>query len=544
MNNFSFKRVMTTVKNNFRINKSIPLLIFIVIAILMFLSTTLPVSSAEDSYLPAAVNYERYSWYLESIRECWETIVGIMGIQAVCGVIAAIGTALLCSITLTAYSRDKKGSDFWNSQPVTRREHLTANLISSFLYFFVSIVPTWYLSLGLAHIFTSVPPMTLGEIFAAQTPPLLFLLLFYMAVVSVGFLSATVAGSVMSVLVFFATFLGYPALMTVFAGYVSDSVFNTPLQEILEHNYTLFAYSSPVLRYFFGVNGTYALGVKDYILYALFTVAIIALLFVIVNKRRNENAQNAVVFPILRYPLQYLWTFFFTLFASWFLYMIIWSPVWFVVGAVIGLLLSFIILNMIFERSFTGFFKKPKHLIICSVSFIIFTLIFVADVFGIYKEPTPDFDDIIKVSVYYNAKEEEENAEYTWIDIYSTDEKPVETDLDREMIERLWIYLEKKRGSTDNSYYTGESDVWYSVNLVFYCKNDPSSWSVHSGFYNADSEFHEIINYLASRFETYSDTPEETVTSFPKVSDITINDDTNSVGIIGGADGPTAVIIS
>ena len=538
MTGFSFKRVFTTVKNNFRINKSIPLFIFILTAIVMFLSTTLPISGAEDSYIPKVVDHERYSWYLNRIEDAWTEIIGIHGIQSVIAAVVAIGTALLCSVTLTGYQREKKACDFWNSQPVTRREHLTANLISGFIYFLVSIVPTWYLSLAIAHLFTTEPPFSLGYVFVAQTPPLLFLLLFYVSVLAVGFLASTVAGSVMSILVFFVTLLGYPALMTLFTGVVSSDIFNTELGEILEHDYRIFVYSSPVLRYFFGLSDVYPLGVLDYILYVVLTAGIIALLFFLVNRRKNEFAQEAVVFPILRYPLQYVLSILFTLFMAWFLYNVRWSPVWFVIGAIIGLLISFIVLNTVFERSFTGLFKKPLHLIVCSVVFAVFVVVLVADVFGMYKEPKPDFDDVYEVSIYYSYSNDS-TERHDWYDIHSTEENPVSTKLDRETIHALYKWIENK--SNEKTDYTNEG--WYNINLNFRCKGDPSSWYTGSGFHTADAEFFALLEYFKNRFEVYGD--EKDITSMPEITISDIADSSaDSIGIIGGADGPTAIVVS
>ncbi len=536
MNSFSPKRVFTTVKNNFRINKSIPLLIFILTAILMFLATTLPVSNAEDGYVARVVDFERHSWYLSRIEDAWEGIVGIHGIQATVAAIAAIGSALLCSITLTGYQREKRACDFWNSQPVTRREHLTANLISGFLYYLVSIVPTWFLSLAIAHIFTTEPPLSLGRIFALQTPPLLFLLLFYVSVLAVGFLAATVAGSVMSILVFFATFLGYPALMILFTGVVSNDIFNTELMNMLEHDYRIFAYSSPVLRYFFGFSKTYPLETFDYILYGVLTVAVIVLLFFLVNMRKNEFSQEAVVFPILRYPLQYVWTFLFSLFLAWFLYNVRWSPVWFVIGAVIGLLLSFIILNMIFERSFTGLFKKPLHLIVCSFAFGVFVLVLVADIFGMYKKPAPDFNKVYDVSIYY-SHHEGNDARDEWYHIDSTDENPVSTKLDREMVEELYDWTIRK--NQDRGDYSDDGS-WYNVNLTFWCEGDPSGWHANTGFHQADAELFTLMEYFKARFDVYGEEKDLTSTKEITISDVSAE----SIGIIGGADGPTAVFVS
>lgn len=516
------------------------MLIFILTAIVMFLATTLPVSSAEDSYIPIAVNHERYSWYITYINDAWDGIVGIHGIQTTAAVVVAVGTALLCSITLTGYTRDKKACDFWHSQPVTRAEHLTANFISGFLYFFVSIVPTWFLSLAMAHIFTTVPPMPLGQVFAMQTPALLFLLLFYLSVLAVGFLAATVAGSVMSILVFFATLLGYPALMTVFAGIVSTEIFHTHLMDILEHDYGVFAYSSPVLRFFFGFSDTYPLKAFDYILYAVLTAAVIVLLFFLVKYRHNEFSQEAVVFPILRYPLQYIWTFLFTLFAAWFLYNVIWSPIWFVIGAIIGLLLSFIVLNMIFERSFTGLFKKPLHLIVCGVTFAVLTLVLVADVFGIYREPQPDFDKVYDVSIHYSYNGSSEYDE--WYSINASEANPVNTDLDREMVEALYNWTIKK--NQDNNDYSDDGS-WYNVNFTFWCEGDPSAWHAYTSFHQADAELFTLLEYFKSRFELYGEEKGGIGASADEITIADITDaSTNSIGIIGGADGPTAIIVN
>lgn len=515
------------------------MLIFILTAIIMFLATSLPVSGVEDGYVARVVDFERHDWYLRRIKDTWETIIGLHGIQTTVAASAAIGAALLCSIALTGYQREKKACDFWNSQPVTRCEHLTANLISGFIYYFVSIVPTWFLSLTIAHVFTTEAPFSLGHIFAVQTPPLLFLLLFYLSILAVGFLAATVAGSVMSILVFFATLLGYPALMILFTGVVSNDIFNTNLADILEHNYTVFAYSSLALRYFFGFTRTHPLKAFDYILYAVLTAAVIALLFFLVKKRRNELSQEAVVFPVLRYPLQYVWTFLFALFMAWFLYNVRWSPVWFVIGALIGLLLSFIILNMIFERSFTGLFKKPLHLIVCSFAFTVFVLVLVADVFGMYKEPTPDLDRVYEVSIYYSHNNDE-TEEHEWYDIHSTEENPVTTKLDREMVEALYNWCLKKNQNREDYVDNGS---WYNINMNFWCEGDPSSWHVGTGFHFADAEFFTLLEYFKGRFELYGE--DKTLNSMPEITvKEVIDSSADSIGIIGGADGPTAIIVS
>ncbi|MBR5633065.1 MAG: hypothetical protein IKW68_03715 [Clostridia bacterium] len=556
MTDFSFKRVFTAVKNNFRINRSIPLLIFILTAIIMFLSVMLPVANTEDSYVVSAVNPEMHSWYVSRIEDTWDSIMGVNGIQAVCAIICAIGTALLSSISLTAYSRDKKGCDFWHSQPLTRREHLTANLVSGLIYYAVAIVPTWIISLAVGHMFTTVPPFSLGHILIIQLPVLLFLLLFYLSVLAVGMLCGVIAGSVMSILVCFATLLGYPALMIVFAGVVSNDIFNTPLMDILEHNYSVFAYSSPVLRYFFSISEIYALKPVDYILYLIFTVVVVALLFVIVPKRRNELSQEAVVFPVVRYPLQYVWTFLFSLFFAWMLYNMIWSPIWFVIGAVIGLILSFMILNMIFERSFTGLFKKPKHLGFCALLFVVLGLVFVADVFGIYKQPQPDIDKAYSFSAYYYENEYEYKEDvkyYEWLDVWSDSNIHELNDRDREMLERLWDYLKKEQNA---DYYSGEG-FSCQVNLTIYCKNDPTSWRIYQRIENPTPELYEILDYLSSRFVSHSNEDDveveyydekTTVTavpdggySAPELSDII---ESESIGVIGGADGPTAIFVS
>ncbi len=550
MNKFSFARVWTTVKNNFKINKSIPVLILIITAIILFLSTTLPVSSVENSYpVIDNINYERYSWYLESIKDCWDVILGINGIQTTCAVILAIGSAFLCAVSLTAFSRDRRGTDFWNSQSLTRQEHLTANLISGFLYYTAALIPTWFLSLFIAHVFTTVPPYSFGEIFIKSLPPLLFVLLFYACILAVAFLAVTVAGTVMSSIVIFGTLLGYPALMTVFAGFVSEDVFSTHLSDILSHNFMFYAYSSPVLRFFFSFyDAIYSIGTLDILLYVFCTAAIVALLFFLVKIKKSELSQEAVVFPILRYPLQYLWTFFFTLFISWFLYAVNRSALWFVIGAVIGLIVSFMVLNMIFEKSFSGIFKKSSHLLISGAVFIVLLLVFVADIFSMYKQPTPDLDEIVNFNVNVNSDRvrEDDRTEWSWRDIYYDEKTDGEIgERDREALAYVYNYL----AETGYNYKSeSEGRVWYSVSITFWCENDPSPWRAHASFYDPDSEFLSVIEYLSERFSGYVDTNTEEVKVKVDYSEkdadfyeeIIIDD----VGIIGGADGPTEIIVS
>lgn len=501
MTNFSFKRVFTAVKNNFKINKSIPLLIFIISAITMFLFTTMPVSSVESSYVPDVVNYERHEWYLTDIKNIWSAICGINGIQTAAAAVLAIGAAFLTAVTLTSYSREKKSLDFWASQSLTRREHTAANIISSFIYFAVSIIPTWYISLALAHAFTTVPPESLLMVLLKQTPPLLFVLLFYIAILSIAYLAFTLAGSVMSGLVFFGTLLGYPALTVYFTAFVSDGVFDSYLFDIFRHDYTFFAYSSPILRYFMSFEESLKLEVFDYVLFALCSLVIFAIVFAILPRRKNELAQNAVVYPILRYPIQYIWTYFFTLFAAWFLYLINSSPIWFVLGALIGLFVSFIVLNMIFERSFSSLFKSSKHLIISGALFVAVAMVFVVDIFGIYKQPEPDFDRIESFSIHINSTEHDEFGEqHTWWDIHSERghyKKLLQED--KESIEKLYKYLKEQASNTN------EKGVHISLN--FSCERDPSRWYAYGYVSSVPPEIAKEIEELKLKF--YSNTDAE-----------------------------------
>ena len=403
-------------------------------------------------------------------------------------------------LLLLFFSREKKSSDFWLSQPLTRREHLLANLITSLIAFVISIVPSWYISLITAHIFTTEPPVSLGKILLVQTPALLFVILFFVCILSIAFLACTVSGSVICSLLFFATFLGYPALITIFSAYVSDSVFHTPLLEIFTHKIDFFVYSSPVLRYFFSFAEGYAHTALDYILYALLTAGVIAVLFVLVKRKKSELSQSSVTFPVLRYPLQYIWCFFITLFAAWLFYTIIRSPIWFVIGAVVGLILSFMFFNMIFERSVSLVFKKSSHIAVCAAIFTLITAVFIADVFAMYKEPRPDFDKIEDFSVYYSASSGNDEGEtYTWTDVYNDTDTSLDKK-DREILEFLYNYASNRENSVNTSY---ESNEWYSISVNINCKGDPSSWHKSIGYQVKNEDIIKAVNYLYEKLQYY-----------------------------------------
>ncbi len=551
MNNFSFKRVWTASKNNFKINRSIPVIIFILCAIFMFLSALLPISLAEDSFLPANVNPQRFESYLYQIDDAWHTVLSINGIQCAFAIVFAIGASFICAVSLTAPMRDKKGSDFYNALPITRTETLFANLLSSLLYFLISIVPCWYLSLVIAHLFTTVAPIELSSVLLSQTPLLLFVILFFICSLLTAFIAFTVAGSVISALVFFATLIGYPALTIAFSSYVSESVFHTYMGETFSHNWLSVVYSSPVLRYFFGFTRTYQIKSVDIIYFVVWALVSLAILLLLVKIRKNENLTQAVVFPKLRYPLQYLWTFFFTLFAAWFLYIITSSPLWFAIGAGIGLLMSFIVLNMIFERSTNNLFKKTSHLFITGGVFLAVTIVILADVFGIFKEPTPNFNAIYEFSISVDSRKIENGEEInTWEHIANYDNDGELTNTDKQNIQKICAWVTKN----DNRNYDKdkETDTTYYVNINFWCKNDPSGWYYHARLINPDEEFFALLTPLSAKYrKTHNENiyPIEKEVTYEEVTtddfhDITIKDiATESIGIIGGADGPTAIFV-
>ena len=552
MTNFSFKRVWTATKNNFKINKSIPVVIFILCAIFLFLSALLPISMAEDSYLPANVNPIRFESYLYQIDDAWRVVLSTQG--AMCGfaVVFAIGASFICAVALTAPMRDKKGADFYNALPITRTETLFANLLSSLLYFLVAIVPSWYLSLITAYLFTTVPPIELSSILVSQTPVLLFVILFFICSLLTAFIAFTAAGSIISALVFFATLVGYPAMTIAFTCYVSQSVFHTYMGENFEHNWLSVVYSSPTLRYFFGFTSTYQIKAVDVVYFIVWALISLAVLILLVRIRKNENLSQAVVFPALRYPLQYLWTFFVTLFAAWFLHLITDSPLWFAIGAGIGLLVSFIVLNMIFERSTANIFKKSSHLFISGGVFVAVTIFVIADVFGIYKEPTPNFDAIYEFSISVDTSSRNENEEInTWEHIANYDEDaPKLTKADKENIQKLcaWATANHNRNYEDQK----EADTVCYLHISFWCENDPSGWYYNARILNPSEEFEALIKPLSEKFlkDTNENVyPIEKEVTYEEITtedfhDITIKDiATESIGIIGGADGPTAIIV-
>ena len=540
MSDFSFKRVGVAVKNNFSINKSIPVLLIIIFAISIFCTLLIPLSSIEDGFVNRAVNPELNSYYLQSIKDWWEMIVGVGGVQCIVGVVMAIISAVVSIISITARWRDKKSADFWSSQSTSRREFVLADVITSVIWFLVAMVPTWYLSLVMAHAFTTTAPIGLFEVLLCQTPVLLFLILFYLSVMTTAYLAFTLAGSVLSGLVFFGTILGYPALVWAFTSMVSSTAFHTELVSIIEHDYAFFAYSSPVLRYFFSLSATYPLGAVDYLLFALWTAAMALILYLIVNKRPAEHLQESVVFPILRYPLQHLWMFFATLFCSWFFYMLTSSPLWFAMGAIIGILVSFIGMNMIFQRSANAIFKNASHLLISGGVFVAVCLVFVADVFSIYKEPKPEFDKIYDFSVYMHTQEYEEDCEHNthWEVSFEPSQNEPEVDgKDRKLLLELWNIIEE----ADEREPLNANAKKYHVSMTFWCEGDPSSWRNSTNYLISNPRALQIIEELGAKFElhhtsdTYYYEEDTTVNAVPDIS--------SSVGIIGGADGPTEIVI-
>ncbi len=540
------KRVFTNIKNNFKISRSALVLTFVACFIVMFLVTLVPVSMAENLYISESVDADRYSQYLTYSEYIWKKVTSLHGYQAIFAVLVSVAAAVFTASSLTSYSRERNSIDFWESQPLTRCEHLLSNMISSFVYFFVSIVPSWYISLIIAWTSTTVKQTSFSEILQSQTTVLIFILLFYISLMATAFLASVLSGSVMSILVTFSTMLFYPAALIFFTSLVSGNAFHTPLYEIICHKLPYFAYLSPVFRY--ALSGYFEITPLSCLYFIGWTAAACAVAFALLKYRRSEQARFSLVFKKLRYPLQYAWAFLFTLLSAWIFYGIIDNPVWFVIGAVIGIIVSFIALNMIFDRSISKILKNFIHMLCFAGIFAVITVVFTADIFGIFKEPVPDYDKITTLDLrIYTYTETEEGAYSEEIYIFSDDTHKIDTEGKRELIRLLYEYMEKQ---ASRDYYMPESKQSLSINLSFNCKGDPCEWYVYLHSYTSLENF-GAMQYISLLEEVFASEINRDYYLYDKDGELYYvepdyvkpEDDEKPQTVIGSGDGPTDIYV-
>lgn len=507
------KKIFTLIKNNYSINRSIPLILMMGIAILFSVIGAMPVTDLESRYLHRLeAGFATYEEYHESIKALFDDMLGIDGVFSITLMITVFLLAFVSVLSLTGYMRDKSGTDFYHSVSVNRRELYLSHYLTALFNGALTVILSQTLGLFFMSLISKYPPYSFGEMLVMQLPTLLTALLFLALFIALAMLSAIASGSVFSTLVSYA-FINFYLPATILAISVSGSVlFDSKLMDYLEHKPFAYIYTSPFIRYIFGVSEDLSpFTALSYILILLSTVALVLLGIWLYSKRKNENASFPFTFSFMKRPFQYLISFDMILLGSTFFVAITDSFVWCFIGGAIALLFTFILTNAFFDKSFSGVFKKSRHMALILVATLIFGAIFVADPLGIYKLPRPSFKDVEHTSIYFNLNTDEKDYNYDFYfytekeDWYSATTEELDGEVKKEVEELYYFILSarEKRGSLD--YYESEREYdSISISLNFDCKNDFSGYYTHIYLSEGEEGFEEALEWMESLTERYS----------------------------------------
>ena len=514
------KKIFTLIKNNYSINRSIPLILMMGITILMSVIGAMPVSDLESRYAHRLeAGFVTYEEYHEATLNLFDEMLGLDGAFSITLMITVLLLAFVSVLNLTGFMRDKSGIDFYHSVSVNRGEIYLAHYLTALINGAVTIILSQMLGLFFMSLIAKYPPYSFGEMLVMQIPTALTALLFLALFIALAMLSAIVSGTVFSTLVSYA-FINFFIPATVLAVSVSGSVlFNSSLEDYLTHRPFAYIYTSPFIRYIFGVSEElFPFTLTSYILLALGTVAVVLLGIWLYGKKKNENSVYPFTFSFMKRPFQYLIAFDMILLGSTFFEAITSSLSWGVIGGLIALLFTFILTNAFFDKSFSGVFRRSRHMAFILIATILFGIVFVADAFGIYKEPSPSFRNIENAYVYVHMNTE--TAEYNYDFSFESEEKDwfgatvekVDGEVKKD-IEELYSFVKEKREEryvVSSSEYVVEKlpdtapDESISISINFRCKNDFSGYYTHLNTSYGDLDYEETKKLAEKLIEKYS----------------------------------------
>lgn len=477
MKKINFKKIGVLIRNNYSVNRSLPLILFISIFAICCIIGALPISDVESRYFDRFV-FDAYESYRYTMEYTYQTLTGTSGAFSIFFAIAALVLPFLSVLSINGFMRDKSGNDFYHSLSVTRGEIFLANYLTVFVNSAATVILSQLGGIFLMNMIADYKPMSLGELLVAQLPVLGTTLLFIALFTAISMIATIGAGTVFASIFNYA-FINFYAPATILAVAVAGrQLFDTYLSEYVEHYPQMFANTSPFIRYVLGISQIIKLTALSYILIALATLALIALGIWIYTVKKNENAFKPLPFTPITRPLQYLVTFDVILLVGTFFHAISMSFVWCIVGILLALFFSFIAFNSFVNKSFNGVLHKPQHMAVILVLTLIFGAVFVADIFHVYREPQPDLEKInsayVNFSVY--TPESEKYHHFEFVQEVEYDQTTLLTD---EATDDLAILWELTQDCSENCYterYDSEESIRISLNIQ--CDND------YSGYYN------------------------------------------------------------
>lgn len=523
MKNISFKKIRLIIRNNYSINRSIPLILALGICILGAIVGAMPISDLEARFSNRiTAGFATFEDYHFSIRDLYDDMLGIDGAFSVMFMIITFALAFFSVIALTGYMREKSGTDFYHSVSVNRGEIYLAHYLTALINGVVTITLSQLLGLFFMNLIAKNPPLSFFEMLLAQAPVLLTSFVYLALFTAIAMLSATVSGTVFSTVVSFA-FINFYAPATIFAVSLSGGqLFDTRLMNYLDHKPHAYLYSSPFIRYCYGTMGGDDLPFTalTFILMIIGALLLLLLGIYLYSRKKNENSQKPIAFSVLKRPLQYLIAFDAILLGATFFETITNSLAWCIIGGAVALLFTFIISNAFLDKSFAGVFKGSRHMIYIMIATLVAGTVFVADAFGIYKEPVPDVKNMEFASIYISYDGKDGNESYDFYFDEETEYRDTTAVLDdnaKKMLEDVYHSLsdlsEERRRANSMTTTVYEADKYYeefseyiSISMNFKCKNDFSSYYVHFSANAGErgfDELREIIYRLTSNATHY-----------------------------------------
>lgn len=521
MKKISFKKVLLLIKNNYSVNRSLPLILTLAISILGGVVGAMPISDLESRYaMRLEAGFATYEGYHANVRELFDEMLGINGVFSIMYMLIVFALAFFSVIALTGYMREKSGNDFYHSMAVTRGEIYIANYLTAFINTAVTVLLSQVIGLFFMNLIAKYPTYSFGETLLMQLPVLGTALLYLALFIALAMLASILSGNVFSTLVSFA-FINFYIPATVLATAISGNVlFNSRLMDYLDHRPHVYFYTSPYIRYIMGTGDErLPFTAKTFILLAVGTALVIALGIFCYKRKKNENSMKPIAFSSLKRPLQYLLAFDMILLGATFFKAITDSFIWCFVGGVIALLFTFIFTNAFFDKTFTGVLKRSRHMVYILILTILFGTVFVADVFGIYKEPKIDVKNIETASIYVNFNRENGHTSYDFYfyeneeEWFSDTTEKIDGESKKDIID-LWNFIKEKEKADVNAGGTVEIYEKYpdtegfletiSVSINVKCKNDFSSFYEHIYIDEGNDGYEELESLVQSLTDSYS----------------------------------------
>lgn len=504
------KKVFTLIKHNYVINRTIPILLFVLIFVIGCSIASIAVSDVESMRSYYTTIREDYIFYTERMTETYDDLLGRSSVFEALFFFTSFVAAILSAASLTGFMRSKSGVDFYHSLAVNRTEMFLAHYITAFVNIAFSLIATQTVAIFMINFIATFKPMSLGQMFLAQIPVMASVLIFLALFLALAMIACVCAGNVFTALLNYVCINFYVPATILAVAVAGDYLFNSSLNEYLSHHPAAYAFTSPFLRYTFSSSGYYTIGTAGYVVAVLITLALIVFGIWLFSVRKNENSHRAFPFKQTVRPLQYMITFDATLLGATFFNAISSSVIWGFIGMLLAIFFSFIIFNAVADSSFTGVFKRSWHMAIMLGVVLIIGTVFVADLFGIYKEPMPDLDKIesanIHVTRQYTDREEGVSIylEKDMDNEYNREYADPITDENRKLVKKLYVLVAaaRRENEEDAYYYSYEKsreEDSISVSMNINCESDFSGY--HKYCYISETspywdEINEIVNKL------------------------------------------------